>query len=235
MSTIHRSSGFKRFMSGKGIYALLAICLLVVGGVAFAVFADSMEGTETPSSETTPTTKEQNVVEQVTNVPDTRTTVTTIKTTVTTTSATTATTPAAPLFVLPGSNTVAKRFSGDTPVYSKTMGDWRCHNGTDFTGNEGMTVKAVSEGTVKSVFEDVSLGGCIVIDHGFGVESRYCGVTPSVQQGQTVKVGAEIGTLSGVPCESADGCHLHLEITVSGAYVDPVKTIGAQVKYKENE
>jgi murein DD-endopeptidase MepM/ murein hydrolase activator NlpD len=234
MSTIHRSSGFKRFVSGKGFYALLAVCLLVVGGVAFAVFADSLGQEENPNI-TTPTTGEQNVVEPVTNVPDTRTTATTVRTTVTTTPTTVATKPSAPLFVLPGSNEVAKGFSGNTPVYSETMGDWRCHNGADFTGNEGMTVKAVSEGTVKSVTDDAAMGGCIVIDHGFGVESRYCGVTPSVKQGQAVKVGAEIGTLSGVPCESADGCHLHLEIMVSGAYVDPVKTIDAQVKYKKSE
>lgn len=234
MSTIHKSSRFKRFISGKGFYALLAVCVLLVGGVAFATFSDAL-GEKTPSDTTTPTTDGQSVVEPVTNVPDTRTTVTTVKTTVTTKGTTAATKPADPLFVLPGSNEVAKPFSGDTPVYSATMGDWRCHNGADFVGNEGMTVKAVSEGTVKTIVKDPSFGECIVIDHGFGVKSKYCGVTPSVKVGQTVKVGDKIGTLSGVPCESADGCHLHLEITVSDAYVDPVKTIDAPVKYKAEE
>ena len=78
-------------------------------------------------------------------------------------------------------------------------------------------------------------GEIIVIDHGNGVQSRYCGVTASVKVGAAVKAADAIGTLSGVPCESADGCHLHLEITVNGTFADPVKTIGREVKYREQK
>lgn len=238
MSTIRKPSRFKKFLSGKGFYAVLAICLLVIAGVAFVTFSDSLGVSQKEPEDTTGSTDGQQVVERVTGVADTRTTtattaVTTAKTTAATTVKTTAN--ANPLFVLPGSNAVTKGFSGNTPVFSKTMGDWRCHNGADFSGNEGMTVKAIADGTVKSVSEDAAWGGVIVIDHGFGVQSRYCGVTASVKAGDTVKVGDKIGTLSGVPCESADGCHLHLEITVSGTYADPVKTIDKEVKYPKDE
>ena len=234
MSKVRKSSRFQKFISGKGFYAVLALCLLVVGGVALAVFSDGLIA-DPKDGGTEPTTDNQQVVEPVTNLPDTRTTVTTA--TKTTTAKTTVKTTAntAPLFVLPGSNTVSKAFSGDTPVYSKTMGDWRCHNGADFSGNEGMTVKAIADGTVKSVSEDAAFGGVVVVDHGFGVQSRYCGVTATVKAGDTVRAADTLGTLSGVPCESADGCHLHLEVTVSGAYADPVKTIDREVNYPSAE
>ncbi len=238
MSTIRKPSKFKKFLSGKGFYAVLALCLLAVAGVAFATFSDSLGVSQKQPDETTDPTDGQQVVEPVTDVPDTRTTVTTAGiTTAKTTVATTVKTTVAndPLFVLPGSNAVSKAFSGDTPVFSKTMGDWRCHNGADFSGNEGMTVKAVADGTVKSVSEDATWGGVVVIDHGFGVQSRYCGVTASVKAGDKLKAADKLGALSGVPCESADGCHLHLEITVSGAYADPVKTIDKEVKYPDAE
>ncbi len=239
MSTIRKPSRFKKFLSGKGFYAVLALCLLVIAGVAFASFSDTLGAKpKEPDAETDPTVGQQ-VVEPMTDVPDPRTTtvVTTASTTQRTTVPTTVQTAAnsAPLFVLPGSNNVSKAFSGDTPVYSKTMGDWRCHNGADFVGNEGMTVKAVADGTVKSISEDAAWGGVVVIDHGFGVNSRYCGVTASVKVGDVVKAADKLGMLSGVPCESADGCHLHLEIMVSDAYADPVRTIDREVKYAEKQ
>lgn len=229
MSKRRPNSRFTRFIAGSGFFGLLAICLLVIGGVAFATFGKDMLSDK--NEDTKPTDSGQQVVERVTNVADTRTTTSTSKTTAPTTTPATTAAPVEPLFVLPGTNAVSKAFSGNTPVYSATMGDWRCHNGTDFSGNSGMTVKAVAEGTIKAVEEDTAWGGTVVIDHGFGVESRYCGVTPSVKKGAFVKVGDTIGSLIGVPCESADGCHLHLEITVAGAYVDPVKTIDREVKY----
>lgn len=232
MSAMRKPSKMKRFLSGKGFYAVLAVCLLVIGGVALATLIQVDDSL--PQEDTTPTKGEQQVAEPVTNVRDTRTTVGTQTTTVKTTVKTQATKPV-PLFVLPGSNAVSKAFSGSAPVYSETMGDWRCHNGADFSGNEGMTVKAISDGTVKSVSEDAAWGGVIVIDHGSGVQSRYCGVTATVKAGDVVKAADAIATLSGVPCESADGCHLHLEITVSGAFADPVQTIDKDVKYPEDE
>lgn len=233
MSKRRPNSRFTRFIAGSGFFGLLAICLLVIGGVAFATFGRDMLGDKDKVTE--PTDSGQQVVERVTNVADTRTTVTTQKTTVPTTTPSTTAAATEPLFVLPGTNAVAKAFSGNTPVYSATMGDWRCHNGTDFSGNSGMTVKAVAEGTVKAIEEDAAWGGVVVIDHGFGVQSRYCGVTPSVKKGAVVKAGDALGSLIGVPCESADGCHLHLEITVAGAYADPVKTIDREVKYVKAE
>lgn len=234
MSTIKQPSRFRKFLSGKGFYVALAVCLLVIAGVAFATFSDSIGILKKDDTKK----GDHEVVDPVSDVPDTRTTLptTAAPTTAAPTTATPTVAPATdPLFVLPGSNEIVKAFSGNTPVYSRTMGDWRCHNGADFAGNSGMTVKAVADGTVKKVETDPAFGEVIVIDHGSGVQSRYCGVTPTVKVGAKVSAAGPIGTLAGVPCESADGCHLHLEITVKGAYADPVKTIDKQVKYRTAE
>lgn len=62
----------------------------------------------------------------------------------------------------------------------------------------------------------------VTIDHGFGIKSRYCGIEPGdIEKGQKVEVSEVIGTLGDIPCELLDGPHLHLEITVNGAYTRP--------------
>ena len=43
-------------------------------------------------------------------------------------------------------------------VESKTMGDWRVHNGIDFAAKKGDAVKAISAGTVLSVENDSMWG-----------------------------------------------------------------------------
>ena len=133
----------------------------------------------------------------VTNVPDDRRTTTTPTTT--TTAAPTVDTGAATgapadLFVLPLTNEVTKGYSDGKPAYSETMNDWRVHNGVDFKGETGQTVKALADGTILKVEEDALWGKVVTIDHGFGIHSRYCGLDAGGRKaGQTVKVGEAIG------------------------------------------
>lgn len=220
----------------KGFYLALAVCLVAVGGVAVAAFMNTpdlaKEGSSTPTTKA-PTEAVENIV---TNVPDDRTTTTTTRpttTTATTTAGSTTTTTGEPadLFILPLTNEVIQEYSDGKPVYSKTMNDWRVHNGVDFKGSAGQTVKALADGTVLSVEEDPLWGKVITIDHGFGIHSRYCGVAAdAMKAGQAVKVGQAIGTLADVPCELSMGAHLHLEILVNDEYVDPIEAIGKDVK-----
>ena len=229
----------KRLFRGKGFYLALALCLVAVCGVAVVTFLDSLpqanKGTvSTPSSRpTTPTTLHQ-VDRPVTNVPDPRTTAsagTTTTVSSATTTAVTANTTPADLFILPLSNEVLAGYSNGKLVYSQTMGDWRTHNGTDFKGEKNQQVKALADGSVLAVEEDPLWGNTVSIDHGFGIRSLYCGVSASgLKKGDKVKVGDVIGKLTDIPCEILEGPHLHLEITVNGAYADPVQAIGREVK-----
>ena len=61
-------------------------------------------------------------------------------------------------FMLPLGTKINKDFSNGEMVESKTMGDWRVHNGIDFAAKKGDAVKAVSAGTVLSVENDSMWG-----------------------------------------------------------------------------
>jgi len=127
-------------------------------------------------------------------------------------------------FTLPFGTTIIKDYSNGEMVKSATMGDWRVHNGVDFAGQADDPVKAIQSGIVKSVVVDPLWGIIATIDHGQGVVARYCGLSEgsTPKEGQHVSAGEQIGLIGQVPCESADGVHLHLEILVNGKTADPL-------------
>lgn len=134
-----------------------------------------------------------------------------------------------PVFTFPiQSGQVQREFSGDSLVLDPTMGDWRTHNGVDFVCDPGDAVMAVLDGVVAEIGEDALLGCCIRIDHGAGLESRYCGlaVEDSLKTGMQVTAGQTIGrAAAGNLAESAQESHLHLEMTEDGRYVDPMSVL----------
>ncbi|MBQ3603899.1 MAG: M23 family metallopeptidase [Clostridia bacterium] len=127
-------------------------------------------------------------------------------------------------FTLPLGTEILKDYSDGEMVSSKTMGDWRIHNGIDFTGKDGSEIFAIQHGTVTDVYEDEMWGTVIVIDHGNDIVAKYCGMKKdsTVQKGDAVSKGQTVGKLGTIPIEQADGAHLHLEITVNGKNVDPL-------------
>ena len=127
-------------------------------------------------------------------------------------------------FSLPLLSEVDKPFSGGDMVQSKTMGDWRVHNGVDFRGTVGDQVRAVNNGVVKAVYDDVLWGTVVEIDHGDGLVARYCGLGKgsTAAVGDKVKINDRIGNLGSIPVESADEVHLHFELRQDGTAVDPM-------------
>ncbi|MCL2507551.1 MAG: M23 family metallopeptidase [Oscillospiraceae bacterium] len=130
-------------------------------------------------------------------------------------------------FAMPLGTNIIKDFSNGEMVRSKTMGDWRAHNGIDFGDNRGQPVLAIQDGTVTAVYTDELWGTVLVIDHGHGLTAKYCGLTESSAPaaGTHVEQYEIIGALGEIPVEKDDGPHLHLEITVSGKTVDPLKAM----------
>ncbi len=126
--------------------------------------------------------------------------------------------------VYPSSKNIIKEFSGENPVYSKTLCDWRIHQGADFKSDEGESVKSISDGTVSDIYNDEAYGNTIVIDHDQGFTAYYCGLgeTSAVTKGQKVKSGDNIGSIKSVPCELLDGPHLHLMILKDKKFIDPM-------------
>lgn len=131
------------------------------------------------------------------------------------------------VFAMPMGTDIIKDFSNGEMVFSKTMGDWRVHNGVDFSGSAGNDVVAVADGKITKVYDDSFWGTIVEIDHGNGMTARYCGVrkgsTPA--EGAEVKIREKIGSLGHIPVEIGEEDHLHLEVTVDGEIVDPLKAL----------
>jgi len=92
----------------------------------------------------------------------------------------------------------------------------------DFTAPLGTEVFATGKGTVVSVLTTQrGLGKQIVIDHGFGYTSIYAHLSNfNVRVGQKVQRGDIIGFVGSTGTSVAN--HLHYEIKLNGANVDPV-------------
>ena len=95
------------------------------------------------------------------------------------------------------------------------------HHGADFAVDEGTPVMAANTGRVAFAGALPIRGNSVVIDHGDGVFSGYHHLSSfAVQQGQTVSQGELIGYSGATGL--ATGPHLHWEVVVRGAAVDPV-------------
>lgn len=130
-------------------------------------------------------------------------------------------------FALPMGTDIIKDFSDGEMVQSKTMGDWRVHNGVDFGGSAGNEVVAVSSGKITKVYDDSFWGTVVEIDHGNGMTVRYCGLKSGscLTEGSEVEKYDKIGSLGHIPVEISDEDHLHLEVLIDGEYVDPLKAL----------
>ena len=94
------------------------------------------------------------------------------------------------------------------------------HKGLDIAAPTGTTIVACGNGTVKYSGWYYGYGNLIIIDHGNGVETYYGHCSKLfVSTGEVVSAGDKIGAVGATG--DATGPHLHLEIRVDGAYVNP--------------
>lgn len=102
----------------------------------------------------------------------------------------------------------------------------RFHTGVDLLASQGTAVRAAGSGTV--AFAGFSAGGygnLVVIDHSAGVSSWYAHLSRiDVHRGESLGVGALIGRVGATG--DATGPHLHFEVRLRGATVDPLSAIG---------
>ena len=95
------------------------------------------------------------------------------------------------------------------------------HDGVDFVADRGTPVLAAADGKVRTAAFSASLGNYVVIDHDSGFSTVYaCLAEAQVAAGDEVNAGTQIGTVgsSGM----ATGPHLHLELWLDDAPIDPV-------------
>lgn len=98
------------------------------------------------------------------------------------------------------------------------------HEGLDIAASPGAPVYAPADGVVTFVGHDPGYGKLIIIDHGYGVESRYGHNSQTfVQNGQKIRHGEHIASVGNTG--RSTGPHLHYEVRVNGEPVDPINYI----------
>lgn len=133
-----------------------------------------------------------------------------------------------PKFSAPVDAPVLKDFSGEVPVFSYTMNDYRTHTGLDFACSPGTPVKAAADGTVCEITDDPMMGVTVALSHSGGAVTRYKGLSEDsmnlVSVGDTVSRGQVIGASGETALiESAEEDHLHFELEVNGEIENPAE------------
>jgi murein DD-endopeptidase MepM/ murein hydrolase activator NlpD len=108
------------------------------------------------------------------------------------------------------------------PVVSPFGMRWgRMHEGIDIAAGSGTPIAAAAAGTVISAGYMGGYGNLVVIDHGGGLATAYAHLSGyAAGYGQSVSQGQVIGY---VGCTGhCYGPHLHFEVRVNGAAVDPL-------------
>ncbi|MFL5966185.1 MAG: peptidoglycan-binding protein [Gaiellaceae bacterium] len=114
------------------------------------------------------------------------------------------------------------------PIQPPTLGDPfgprgdRFHSGIDLVASSGTPVYAARAGKV--VWADWAAGGwgfLVVVDHGRGERSWYAHLSRiDVRKGVWLGAGVRVGAVGATG--DATGSHLHFEVRVRGASVDPL-------------
>jgi murein DD-endopeptidase MepM/ murein hydrolase activator NlpD len=99
------------------------------------------------------------------------------------------------------------------------------HAGLDFPAPAGRAVVAAGAGTVMAVARDRGWGRYVTVDHGRCVTSLYAHLSAvAVRRGERVASGRLVGRVGATG--RATGPHLHFEVIVCGASVDPATALG---------
>ena len=110
----------------------------------------------------------------------------------------------------------------------------RMHKGIDFRAKIGTHLFATGDGVVKYASRNGNYGNLLVIDHGFGFETRYAhlsGYADGVRVGSEVKRG-ELVAYSG-NTGLTNGPHLHYEVRKNGEAINPLNYLFADVTPEE--
>jgi murein DD-endopeptidase MepM/ murein hydrolase activator NlpD len=98
------------------------------------------------------------------------------------------------------------------------------HHGMDIASRTGEPVVTPSDGTVVFAGTENGYGKVLVVDHGYGVKTRYAHLAEIfVKAGERVKRGARIAAVGNTG--RSTGPHLHYEVRVNGIPENPRKFI----------
>ena len=98
------------------------------------------------------------------------------------------------------------------------------HQGLDISTEKGQPVYATADGVVESASYTGDYGNLIVLDHGFGLTTRYGHLSAfGVKVGDRVKRGEIIGYVGSTG--RSTGSHLHYEVLANGRLINPLQLL----------
>ena len=102
--------------------------------------------------------------------------------------------------------------------------DRKMHQGMDIATPHGQPIYTPSDGTVVFVGTEGGYGKVLVVDHGYGVKTRYGHLSEiHVKLGQRVSRGDRVASVGNTGLST--GPHLHYEVRVNGIPENPRKFI----------
>ncbi len=100
----------------------------------------------------------------------------------------------------------------------------RAHEGLDVSAPSGTPIEAPANGTVIQTGWEAGYGNMLVIDHGYGIVTKFAHASRIlVRAGQRVRRGERIALVGSTGLST--GPHLHYEVHVNGRPVNPLRYI----------
>ena len=107
-------------------------------------------------------------------------------------------------------------------IYKGKKVDEQVHLGFDLAVTQHVPVPAANDGRVVWAENLGIYGNCVVVDHGYGLQSIYGHLSEfAVKAGDTVKKGQSLGRSGSTGL--AGGDHLHFSMQVDGVQVNPIE------------
>lgn len=122
-----------------------------------------------------------------------------------------------------GNSKVESQFADQrTYVYKGKKVDQQMHLGFDLSVTKNVGVAAANSGTVLYASDLGIYGNCVVVDHGYGLQSIYGHLSEiGVKPGDGVKKGQILGKSGATGL--AGGDHLHFSMQADGVQINPVE------------
>jgi len=99
------------------------------------------------------------------------------------------------------------------------------HPGLDISADRGQPVLATADGTVINAAYHGSYGNLVVIDHGFGITTKYGHLSRfAVMIGQQIRRGDIVGYVGSTGRSTSP--HLHYEVWVNDKLTNPLRLLG---------
>jgi murein DD-endopeptidase MepM/ murein hydrolase activator NlpD len=113
---------------------------------------------------------------------------------------------------------VSSEFGGRSSPYGRS---WEFHPGLDIRALSGTPVSAAGSGTIVYAGRMRGYGNMVVVDHGVGLKTVYAHLSAIYAElGRRVETGQVLGAVGQTG--RATGPHLHYEVRVGTAPVDPM-------------